>query len=467
MAFTEFYVTHGSSASDTNGGGPRLGSNDAPVYTTADSTVVAGALTTVVDNTGSPWNGVQVDDFIAFNPSGSTYEYRRVTALAPGGDATKITVSANCTAAANRTTKVGGAFSTLVGAGNAVYGTSVNAAGDKARINVKADSTWTTNNAWVRSGVTIQGYGTTPGDGTRATVQPAASDSLMLFRLEYQNTIVFRHLIINYTLNQASWGPLWPWADVCYNLYVLDCTINRSYWGYATNSAMTYRALFWNVEFIKCQVKSLDDEVFIGCKFTGATSTETYIPATRHLLALNCIFVGTSSSSGRGIQVADGYFCQVFNCTFYNLDRAIQAYVYAVSYSTHTMGNNLFVNVANAFYSLAANGIMRTPKSAFYNVTNKRVNLITDWPNTEIYSGPDIDLSGDPFTDAANGDFSLNTTAGAGAACRGAGYPGALLDGVNVGYTDVGALQHADPSVPSDAEIAQAVWEYENRTLTA
>lgn len=39
----------------------------------------------------------------------------------------------------------------------------------------------------------------------------------------------------------------------------------------------------------------------------------------------------------------------------------------------------------------------------------------------------DVALSGDPFTDAANGDFTLNNTAGAGAACRNAGLPAAAL----------------------------------------
>lgn len=39
-------------------------------------------------------------------------------------------------------------------------------------------------------------------------------------------------------------------------------------------------------------------------------------------------------------------------------------------------------------------------------------------------AGPhDITLSADPFTDAANGDFSLNSTAGGGAALAGAGFP--------------------------------------------
>lgn len=53
-------------------------------------------------------------------------------------------------------------------------------------------------------------------------------------------------------------------------------------------------------------------------------------------------------------------------------------------------------------------------------------------------------LTGDPFTNAAAGDFSLNNTASAGAACRAAGFPGAYPAGLTTGYLDIGAAQHQD-----------------------
>jgi len=48
------------------------------------------------------------------------------------------------------------------------------------------------------------------------------------------------------------------------------------------------------------------------------------------------------------------------------------------------------------------------------------------------------------FTNAAAGDFSLNTDAGGGALARAAGLPGVLPGGLTTGYLDVGAAQHAD-----------------------
>lgn len=52
-----------------------------------------------------------------------------------------------------------------------------------------------------------------------------------------------------------------------------------------------------------------------------------------------------------------------------------------------------------------------------------------------------IALAGNPFTNAAAGDFSLNNTAGAGAACRAAGVPGAFPGGTTTGYLSIGAAQ--------------------------
>lgn len=41
---------------------------------------------------------------------------------------------------------------------------------------------------------------------------------------------------------------------------------------------------------------------------------------------------------------------------------------------------------------------------------------------TPVYNAGDVSLTEDPFTDSANGDYSLNNAAGGGALCKGAGY---------------------------------------------
>ncbi len=58
--------------------------------------------------------------------------------------------------------------------------------------------------------------------------------------------------------------------------------------------------------------------------------------------------------------------------------------------------------------------------------------------------GAKVTMTADCFTNRSSLDLSLNTTVGGGAACRGAGYPGALTVG-GTGAADIGPLQHADP----------------------
>lgn len=62
-----------------------------------------------------------------------------------------------------------------------------------------------------------------------------------------------------------------------------------------------------------------------------------------------------------------------------------------------------------------------------------------------VIAGPnDVTLTGAPFTNASTGDYSLNNTAGAGAALRATGFPGVFPGGSTTGYKDIGPTQHQD-----------------------
>lgn len=75
--------------------------------------------------------------------------------------------------------------------------------------------------------------------------------------------------------------------------------------------------------------------------------------------------------------------------------------------------------------------------------------------STNWTAGPGaVTLSADPFTNGASNDFSLNGTAGGGAAAKALGYPGVLTVG-GTGYLDPGALQSQ-----AGAGGAQAVSAY-------
>jgi hypothetical protein len=89
--------------------------------------------------------------------------------------------------------------------------------------------------------------------------------------------------------------------------------------------------------------------------------------------------------------------------------------------------NNLatFIEFTNAFYNNASGNSS--------NVTN-------------ILTAGNVILTGSPFNSPSTGDFSLNGTSGAGAACKGAGFQGTLagaVGGATSAAIDIGAVQSA------------------------
>lgn len=96
-------------------------------------------------------------------------------------------------------------------------------------------------------------------------------------------------------------------------------------------------------------------------------------------------------------------------------------------------------NGAFGFSAGASNAVQPLVKCATYsNTSGAYANY-----STGAVQGH-VTLTADPFTNAAAGDFSLNNTAGGGAACRAAGFPGTFPGGTTTGYADIGAAQHQD-----------------------
>lgn len=108
-----------------------------------------------------------------------------------------------------------------------------------------------------------------------------------------------------------------------------------------------------------------------------------------------------------------------------------------------SVGNSLFLdcigygNTGAGFSSSSVRGLVQLINCAGASTDYSATNI------TNVYNW--VTLTGSPFNDAANGDFSLIST-GEGAKCRAAGSVGAFPGGLTTGYLDIGAVQHADPA---------------------
>ncbi len=184
-----------------------------------------------------------------------------------------------------------------------------------------------------------------------------------------------------------------------------------------------------------------------GCYFHANTGDGIQSSTTNPLSATYSLFV---NNTGRGYG-ATGANSTLFatNCDFSNntsdgIGNGNAAMTLIVSNCIIYGNGGWGVNVANTGLSGNRFSLGRNNGYGGPNVSGNRRN------NTFNQFG-DITITSDPFTSSAGGDYSLNSTAGGGALCKVAGFPGVFPGGLSTGYVDIGAVDSGTggPAPPS------------------
>jgi hypothetical protein len=314
------------------------------------------------------------------------------------------------------------------------------------RVNLKGNAAYAVTAGITHSlagRVAFQGYSATPGDGGKATINgPATGASIVVLDVS-GNDVVLKDLIVS---NNGDSGSAFNVVTVSGARSYLQGVVACNSRGYGIQSSGS------NSQIIECETYACG---VAGLRVDGSgtivkncishdMAVDAFINGIGGVQWINCIAdtvtgtaIGFNFTAGGSSGIVDG--CVARNCAGSGL---------SVSGATSrvTVRNSLFVS--NGGYGIAASSTANghgvvVQNCAFYNNTSGQTNNV----NTSLITGS-ITLTGDPFTDAANGDFDLNNTAGAGADCRGAGrgtftqtaasYTGTL------GYPDIGAAQHQD-----------------------
>jgi hypothetical protein len=170
-----------------------------------------------------------------------------------------------------------------------------------------------------------------------------------------------------------------------------------------------------------------------GCVATANTATGLQTGAGAFV---NCISYGNTGGSSHGFNSSGGDSYDAYGCTAYNnggsgFDGSGNGFnaVNCIAYGNAAYGFSTAGSPLIQVLSACAGG---SNTSGNYNSANPR--LVRGF----------VALSGDPFTNAAGGVFSLNNTAGAGADLRAVAYPTSFPDGLTANYLDIGAAQHED-----------------------
>lgn len=150
---------------------------------------------------------------------------------------------------------------------------------------------------------------------------------------------------------------------------------------------------------------------------------------------VRCLSYGNTGGSSNGF-TASNYGIPFLGCVAYGNGQ----HGFSLSFPGLLLVNCIAeANTGTGFIASAQEPIVALIACAVYgNGTDFSTNLA--WQESCVT------CTSSAFTNAASNDFSLNNTAGGGAALRAAGKPGVFPRGTTTGYIDIGAVQHADPA---------------------
>lgn len=494
-AFTEFYVQ--TTGSNMNAGS--TATDTATVtYTGGDWDASTDVFTAAVgaDMTEAQvgrWASVYYDGDTS--PTANQYLVARITAVDSGARTVTLSTTARAllgtevatSTSDDRSLKIGGAWAGPSGTSDFPLGFNtsalVNASGDPHKLWIKGGTAYSVsdNIAANDGGIFIEGYTSATGDGGYAEINGQASGTpFIVMTLTGTGT---RWANIDFNGNHDASGAA---ASAAGN-YVVSVTATGNHFyrcrfrnGYraglnAGGSGDTAANMY---EECLVELNQFDDandfgganvgeeSIFIRCRFTrngavrhanhsaaGGDSAGVKLEnsAGEPVTFINCTF---DRNAGDGIETTSGTpgAFHVTRSIFYdNGDSTESGDGIDTAGSTGTTAvmmlitDSIFVN--NGLYDIRGDSSIYYPmarKCAFFGAgTASTLNLNSSFVTESVT------ITGDPFVDAAEGDFDLDNTANEGAALRGAGI-GTLPanssgdTGTTLGYPDVGPVQHQD-----------------------
>jgi hypothetical protein len=434
------------SGSDTNGGGFKAGASgtdwtqqDAAQYAVTDA--VTNGTTTITSATANFGTDVVGNLLYIVGGTGSiTEDWYEITSRT---NSTTIIVdrSTGLTSGTGATLNIGGGLaSPALPFGKFVAGQDVwikqgtytitvntaNVAGGKINSNVgglnSANTTF------------IRGYNATRGDGGRPTISAGAETSLTIFNVGAGYQVI---------------------SDI-----IVDGENGTGVSGFVMGSSAV-RSRIRRIHATKCTASGVNYSTAEGhmfqCTATGCTAGNAIIVANNaHAVACEaydnsangfllsgttgrvtqCISSGNSGATSDGFTVT-GRSSELTGCVAYGNGR--DGFRVTADGATMLLSCLAEGNTAGTGFNVtaAAQGNLMVNCGYYNNSTNVSGNM-------ERNEGGVLGTA-TFFTNAGAADFSLNNTAGGGAAVRATGYPGAMPRGTTTGYRDIGVAQHADP----------------------
>lgn len=442
-----------STGVDTNGGGFKAGATgtdfsqqNAAQYALTTSTS-AGAGNTLLDAAAA----ADMVGNTAWTVSGTNLtanSYFEVTSVVVGTSITFSTNNAGASIAtgvvANGTLNIGGSLLTLAKA----LAINANVPGNKVHwkngtYTVMATTTLAVNGTPGAGGIVVEGYNAAHGDLGTAPIFTSATNGVSLITTAGVDDVLFRN--ISFTHTAGTRGNAFLGSSSTSNLQWERCTFDGCLRAVYGDNIVSFLILG---TMTNCEVKNSTSEgirapiILNECHIHDNTGDGvSYVFNAANLnMSINASVI--ADNGGDGIETATAGATSVGSISITG------SVIYSNTGDGVKHGNTgismLIVRNSiitdNGGYGLnssVAATVLTENYNAFYNNTSGARNNVATGANS-------VALTGDPFTNAAGDDYTLNNTASAGAACRAAGSPATLPGATGTGYRDIGAFQHQD-----------------------
>jgi hypothetical protein len=279
----------------------------------------------------------------------------------------------------------------------------------------------------------IRGYTSSPGDGGKAIFRATAG----VWIFDPGQPCSIEDLDVDGNSVASAKGVRIAQYGCVLNIKVRNCVTGIK--------PATDTHISWS-EVTGCTAESIDGQstnaVFFNDLWIHDNTGPLYAASSGAVIG--CLITNNSGASNDGLNLPNGYDVLVRNCVIHGNGRHGIALPNNYANLQPGIQNNIITN--NGGYGIFFNQSPVQPAQIPEFRNNAFRSNTSGNYNHSISGLGDIALTGDPFMNAAAGDFSLNNTAGAGAAARAAGYPGVFPGGLTTGYLDIGAAQHQDPA---------------------
>lgn len=436
-------------AFDITGTGTDYSLQDAAQIAFTD--LVIGGTTTQLTSAGNPFTSAHVGNVINIT-GGTGFTTGRYVIVSVGGSTATMDRSVGTGGSTGGTGNLGGAMATIQGAYDAAIAARVVAGTDLIfNIHVKSGTyTFTSTKTLTGNSLVWIGYGSAHRDFGTQPLVTTATNSTDLF-----NTSASLHVWINFsfsntaatrakcfTANNGSLVDSWYWENCTF-----DGFSTAIFGDWTSTWSFRWSSLRY-CEIKNCTTRSIDNTYgmeIIGCKIhDNAGSVRTGTHATVGSGTLMRVYRSLIvDNTGNGLEdtpntnaalrnwdieqctiannTADGFAWTSTNTSYAQQGQPRQN-IPAIGATgglrpTVRMVNNIIYGNGGFGRSFGASGAVM-----FYERKNA-YGSNSSGNHSNVAAGPDdIALSADPFTNAAAGDYSLNNTAGGGAAVRDAAY---------------------------------------------